>query len=375
MRVLALVLILISLSVVEAFAQSAPAVPTVVVTPAAADLTTPRQVHISGLAPQESDVVVLFDPSGQQTATQSHADSSGAVDLSLQPPSGRWQVGMYRVAVGRLDDSSMSTTFVASDGKPHLFAEPNLPSPTSALNFVGTGLPPNQHVDLSLYLTGGQGGIESLPVTTDANGAFSTFVWPQQLGLPFFAAGDYLVTLPAASLSVPFTVREHPVSASPSISDPVLPGADFSVHLDNYPRNTYVWGLYADMQGHDVGEFLIGLIADSGQADARIPLPILAPGPYLLATPYDWGETAFTVLQPTPTPTAAALPTVAATATPKRVRPTATPTPKPLTAHQLQEARQRKARAAAAREAAFCRTHWWWHRCIRRHHKQKKHHR
>lgn len=380
MRVLALILILASFSVVGAFAQPAPAVPAVAVTPATASLTTARQVQISGLGPGESDVIVLFDPSGQETVAHAQADSSGTIGLTLQPPDGSWQVGMYRVAVGRPDGSSVSQTFVAADGTPHLFAEPNLPSPTSALNFVGTGLPPNQQLDLHLHLTGGQVAVESVPVTADAAGAFSRFVWPQQFGIPFFAAGDYLITAPAANLSTPFTVREHPVSADPSVSGPVLSGTDLPVHFQNYPPNTYVWGLYADMQGNDVGEFLIGPIAASGQADARVPLPVLAPGQYLLATPYDWGETTFTVLQPTPTPTATAtftpLPTFTPTATPHRARPTVTVSPSSRTIQRRRAAKQRKARQAA-RKAAFCRKHWWWRKCIRYHYgpKRKKHHR
>jgi hypothetical protein len=377
MRVLVLALILASFSVMGAFAQSAPVAPAVVVTPVAAGLTTGRPVQISGLGPDESDVIVLFDPSGQQTVMHSQADSSGAISLSLQPPNGSWQVGMYRIAVGRPDGSSVSATFIASDGVPHLFAEPNLPSPTSALNFVGIGLPANQQLDLHLHLTGGQVAIETVPITTDANGAFSVFVWPQQFGLPFFAAGNYLVTLPSASLSTPFTLREHPVSANPSVSGPVLSGTDLPIHFQNYSANAYVWGLYADMQGNDAGEFLVGPVAAGGQADARIPLPALAPGQYLLATPYDWGETTFTVLQPTSTatPTATSRPRVVDTATPNRARPTVTVSSHSRPTQQQQAAKQREARAAAARKTVFCRKHWWWHRCAGYHHKpaHKKH--
>lgn len=379
MRVLALVLILASFSVAEALAQSAPVAPTIIVTPPIAGLTATRQVQVSGLEPGENDVIVLFDPSGQQTVSQSRADASGAIGLSLQPPNGSWELGMYRVAVGRPYGSSISAMFVASDGAPHLLTEPNLPSPTSALNFVGTGLPPNQQLDLNLHLTGGQVATENVPVTTDANGAFSRFVWPQEFGLPFFAAGNYLVTAPSANLSTPFTLREHPVSADPSVSGPIVAGTDLPVHFQNYPPNTYVWGLYADMQGNEIGEFLIGPIAADGQADARIPLPTLAPGQYLLATPYDWGETTFTVLQPTPTstpiPTATVRPAVVPTATSGRARATVTASRNERKIRQQKAAKLRRARAAA-RKAAFCRSHWWWRKCAGYHKpRHKKHHR
>ncbi len=354
MRGVALALILISISVAGAFAQSAPIAPSINVAARVADLTTVRQVQVSGLPAHEADVVLLFDPSGQETVMLSQSDASGSLGLSLQPPNGSWQVGMYRVAVGRPDGSAISATFVASDGQPHLFAAPNLPSPTSAFNFEGTGLPANQHLDLDLDLTGGQVGTRTIPVTTDADGTFSMYVWPQQLGLPFFAAGNYLVHLPSLNLSTPFTVREHPVSSTPEVSGPVIAGSELPVHFESYPRNVYVWGLYGDMTGHEAGEFVVGPVPDSGQTDARIPLPRLASGQYLLATPYQWGETGFSILQPTPTATVKAVPT--ATRAPVHRAPTATATPRKVTKYT-------KKQAAARAKALWCRKHVRYRAC------------
>ncbi|MDQ2743370.1 MAG: hypothetical protein M3Z66_13905 [Chloroflexota bacterium] len=309
MRVLLLVLGVAVLSMGGALAQSPPGVPTAVMSPTAGDVSTVHQFQVSNLPANTPVTVVLFDPAGQQVVTPVQTDASGSIAVTLRPPTGNWTVGLYRAAVGLPSGMSVSATFAVTDGKPHLLAEPLLPSPESALNFVGVGFPPNRQVTLELHLTGGQVGVHDLPVTADTDGSFSTLAWPEQFGLPYFAAGNYLVEAPSQGLSTPFTLREHPGSASINVDGPVPEGVDPTLHFQYYRPGRYVWGVLADMQGNLAGQFLVGETDTAGNANLSLLVPILPSGQYLLATPYDWGEASFTVLAPTPTNTPAPPPT------------------------------------------------------------------
>jgi hypothetical protein len=261
--------------------------------------------------------MVLIAPGGTEQVMDATADASGALTLKLSPPNDVWQLGLYRVVLGMGGGAGVSATFAVIDGQPHLFAGPYLPSPTSAFNFVGTGFGPGSTVGLTLLLTGGQGGAKTFSVVTDAAGSFSRFVWPQQFNLPFFAAGDYRVQSDGG-LHANFQVREHPVGASISIPATLVPGQPEAVHLHSYTSGRYLWAIYATSDGHVAGEFLFGPTDAAGNAEATAVFPSLAPGAYLLATPYDWGETAFEVLDPTATATL----TPSSTSTPA---PTSTP--------------------------------------------------
>jgi len=257
---------------------------------------------------------VLFDPDGSQTVGLSATDANGSLTQTLKPPGGQWKPGQYRWVFALADGKSFSATFVASDGSPHLYAEPSLPSPTSAFNFIGTGLPINSSVELQLLLTGGQGR-RTLQANTDGDGTFSLFVWPQEFGLGFFAAGAYKIEAPALQLATDFLVREHPASSTVSMDTPVLPRSIVALHFAYYAPQRYIWGIYADLTGRPVGEFLVGPTTPTGGLDSAVVLPDLAPGQYLLATPYDWGETDFTVDAPPPTATSTPSPSPTVTAT------------------------------------------------------------
>jgi hypothetical protein len=302
--------------------QDAPPSPVCTVTPASGDLTTAHQLRCHNLAPAGAFTVVLLDPGGAETVTPLQSDAYGGLQLSLSPPDGSWKLGLYRTAVQRSGSRSVSATFSAGDGSPHLWAEPNLPSPTSAFNFVGIGLPPSTGIRLQLSLTGGQQAVQTVWVATDAAGNLSAFVWPEQFGLPFFAAGDYQVIAPDLGLKADFTVREHPACSQISVDQPVILGRYTWLHLAAYAANRYVWGVYAAPDGTVAGEFLMGPTDSRGDALTAFTFSGTTIGQYLIATPYDWGESSFMVESDTPTPSAT--PTATATAT-----PTVTPTPSP----------------------------------------------
>jgi hypothetical protein len=116
-------------------------------------------------------------------------------------------------------------------------------------------------------------------------------------------------------LATDFLVREHPASSSVSIDSPALPRSIGALHFAYYASQRYVWGLYADLTGRAVGEFLVGPTSSAGSLESAVVLPDLAPGQYLLATPYDWGETEFIVDAPPPTPTSTPSPSPTVTAT------------------------------------------------------------
>lgn len=323
MRVLLAVSLLLLLPFSGALAQSPAASPSLTLTPRLGNTTTSHVLQGHGLPPNSSLPVVLFDPSGNETVLQAQTGSTGDFVLSLVPSGVPWRSGLYRVVVGLPTGAALDATFVASDGSPQLVEEPYLPSPTSAFEFVGTGLPPRTTIHLTLWLTAGEGP-HPLTATTDADGTFALFVWPEQFGRPFYAAGDYVIEAPDLGLVTHFAVREHPVSSAAAVAGPIPPAGNVPLTLRYYPANTYVWGVYQTADGAHQGEFLVGPTSARGDLGTVLQLGPLAPGQYYLATPYQWGETTFTV--PAPPPTAAPLPTATAlpTATPHSTKKTKT---------------------------------------------------
>lgn len=320
MRALILVIALLTLPLAAVRAQSAvPPAPTISVTPVIGDLTSTHDVHIEH-APVGAALMVLIDPDGNQTVYHEQTDPNGALDLTLAPSQSEWRIGLYRIALSLPAGASISAIFAAGNGQPYLFVGPNSPSPTSALNIVGIGLPPNTNLTLHLMLTGGNLGERDLHAPTDVNGIFSVYVWPGQVGVPFFPAGSYRVDVPEYSLSASFVAREHPLSATISIDDVVQPRVPTQVHFIDYMAGRYIWGVYAGPDGVVGGEFLVGPTDVGGRLVSTLTFPDLGAGQAYVGTPYDWGEASFTMVEPT------------ATATPKptaTARPTVTPTPKP----------------------------------------------
>jgi len=321
MRRSLLATVLVALVCVPAMAQTTTTFnPGLTVTARLGDVRTPHQVTAIGVAPGSPQSVLVFAPDGQQTSLQAQASDAGQVSWTLDPPWDGWQLGLYRVVLPTGSGRAISEMFVAGDGQPHLVVEPYLPSPTSALDLSGFGLASNGSLALQLTLTGGLGQ-KTLEVQTDDAGSFSVFVWPQQLGLPFFAAGDYKLTALNLGLSTDFRVREHPVSSAITVDGPILRGNVLPLTLHNYAANRSVWGVYADANGHALGEFVVGPTDVGGSYSGAIVAALPAAGHYLIATPYDWGESAFDTIDPTATPSA--------TPTLTPVPPTATPTVKP----------------------------------------------
>lgn len=319
---LSCILILATVSVASG-QTSPPPGPTLAVTPATGGLTTSHQIIIGNM-PSGAPLLILFAPDGSQTILYPDSENGSYVATATPPPDG-WQPGLYRVVLGLDQGSAVSQTFTAGTD-PALYVGPPSPSPTSVFDITGTNLPPNTTVTVHLFLTGGIQGERLIPATTDVNGAFSIYVWPQALGFPFFPAGSYLATLPDFGLTAPFTAREHPVSATMRTDTEITSGQPLLVHFTLYQPNRYLWGVYAPDNGTAAGEFLAGPTDAPGNADLALPLPALHGGTYYLATPYDWGETDFTVLDPpTSTPTDTPTLTPPATSTPKP-RPTRTPT-------------------------------------------------
>jgi hypothetical protein len=325
MRTAILAALLSFVPLATAFGQASPPTgPSISVSPVVGNLTTTHQLQMQNLPANASEVVVLFDPDGAQTIFQPETDATGTFDLTLQPPPDGWKLGLYRAALQLAAGQTVTATFVAGDGQPHLFADPASPSPTSAFDFVGIGLPPNSSVNLDLLLANGLGE-HLIPATTDANGTLSAYAWPEQFGFAAFSPGYYQISIPTLSLSITFVAREHPQSASITVDAPVVAGGSTATHFRYYSAGRYLWGVYADSAGNVVGEILVGPTDVQGSAAASVPLGVRQPGAYYLATPYDWGETTFTVLDPTPTPTPTATPSPTATPHPK---PTAKPTAK-----------------------------------------------
>ncbi|PZS03742.1 MAG: hypothetical protein DLM70_08625 [Chloroflexi bacterium] len=324
MRFLAVCLALIALSVIPVLAQSVPAShPSMTITSGGGDYRSPHEVVVDGVQPGSRQMLVLFDPDGQQTIFQAQTAVTGHATWTLNPPNGQWILGLYRLVLPLGEGRAISETFVSGDHQAHLFAEPFLPSPTSVFDFVGIGLTPDTSVTLDLVLTAGQGE-HLLQTVTDASGSFSLFVWPQQFGLPFFAAGDYLVQVSTIKPGTEFRVREHPGSSSLSVDGPVVKGLDATLHLRGYQADRLVWGMYAGLHGDASGEFLVGPTSGAGSLDTSVALTLPGPGQYLIGSPIDWGETSFEAIEPTATATATPPPTPAVT--PSAIAPTPTAT-------------------------------------------------
>jgi hypothetical protein len=156
------------------------------------------------------------------------------------------------------------------------------------------------------------------------------------LGFDFFSAGRYELSAPDLGLDTAFYIREHPSTSFIKVDQPIISAGSASLHLAAFSSGRYVWAVYATDSGQTAGEFLLGPINDRGEAVATVQLPALTAGRYLLATPYDWGETTFSILAPTPTatPTATLTPTSTLTSTPTRTpRPTPTRTARPTPTH------------------------------------------
>jgi len=303
---LALFAVLVALVPLASFAQVQSQLPAVVtILPRDGSATTPHLVHVRNLSPEADQTVVLIDPQGGEQVVSAHTDALGEFEVTFNPPTVGWTTGMYRVVVKLPGGGAVSNTFVSNDGKSHLFAEPYLPSPTSAFMFVVTGVPPNINFRVLVSLTGGQEGQRELRATSDSVGLALVYVWPQQFGLPFFAAGSYQVQAPDLGLVTPFTVREHPSSATISAGGSPVAGSQDPVHLQLYHPGRYVWGIARGAPEGQITEFLAGPVDDRGTADASVQIPTDAATVAYIATPYDWGETTVQVVQPTVTSTPA----------------------------------------------------------------------
>lgn len=297
--------------------------PTIGILPSKGDFTTAHELQGRNLTPNSDTTLVLFDPGGNQTVTHNRTDASGALNVLLQPGATPWQLGIYRAALALPQGASMSATFVAGDGAPHLLVEPDLPSPTSVINVLGIGLPASARVHLALVIAGGLGQ-RDITVSTDADGSFSTFISPQQIGFDFFSAGRYELRAPDLGLTAPFYIREHPSTSFIRVDGQVTGGNTAPVSFSAYAAGRFLWGIYAATDGQAAGEFMAGPTDLRGSISLNLRFPNLPPGQYVLGTPYDWGETAFTVPRPTPTATSTATATATQTAT-----PTAAPSLKP----------------------------------------------
>ena len=337
-RAFAVALIALVLCAASVSAQSTgPASPSVSVSPVSGDVFTAHQVTVRG-APVTSDLVaVIFDPAAGQTVVHLKTDALGSAVFSLVPPSSGWQIGVYRTVIGLGGGVAVSTTFSAGDGGEHLIVGPALPSPNSALAVSGVGLPANSRIHLILTIGGGLGQ-RDINAATDAHGSLDLLLWPQPLGFAFFTAGTYVLSAPDLGVSTTFYVREHPSTSFIAVNDPAISGERTDVRFSAFPTALYVWAVYATDSGHTVGEFLLGPTDDRGSVSAALVFAGVSSGQYLLATPYNWGETSFALVAPTATatstPTSTETPTPTATPTPTRTalptrtpRPTATRTP------------------------------------------------
>jgi hypothetical protein len=342
-RVLGLVLTVLLISTVRTSAQtSAPADPSVMISPPSGDIFTSHQVQLHGVAPNSDMLIVLFDPAGGQTMMHAVTDASGAAQLTLVPTNGAWQLGLYRAVVALGGGSSISAIFSVGDGAQHLMIGPDLPSPNSALEVSGIGLPPDSEIRLVLTIAGGLGE-RDVSARTDTQGTLAILLWPQPLGFDFFSAGRYELAAPDLNLDTAFFIREHPSTSFITLDSPVKPGDATPLQLQAFTPGRFVWAAYVTDAGQPAGELLLGPVDERGEVTTLVRFPALTPGRYLLATPYDWGETTFSIAAPTPTPVPTATPTGTATPIPTRTpRPTPTRTatrtaaPKPVaTAHKI----------------------------------------
>jgi hypothetical protein len=322
------------LSAARTSAQTSTAAgPVVTVSPASGDIFTQHQVKVTGATSSSDQLIVLFDPAGGQTVLHAQADASGAAEVILAPTGGAWQIGVYRVVVALPGTRSMSAIFSVNDGGKHLMAAPDLPSPNSVVEVSGVGLPANVAVHLVLTIAGGL-GTRDVSARTDAQGVMFELLWPQALGFDFFSAGRYELAAPDLGLDDAFYIREHPSTSFITLDASVKPGMDVPLQLQAYAVHRYVWAVYATESGESEGEFLLGPTDERGATSNVIQFPVMPPGTYLIATPYDWGETTFAIaaLPPTLTPTVtpSSTPTLTPTADPTPTRiATRTPVPTP----------------------------------------------
>jgi hypothetical protein len=301
----------------------------VTVSPASGGIFTLHQVQITGASANSDQLIVLFDPAGGQTVLHAQSDPSGAAQMTLAPAGGAWQIGVYRVVVALPGTRSMSAIFAVSDGGRHLMVAPDLPSPNSAVIVSGVGLPANSDAHLVLTIAGGLGQ-RDVSARTDGQGTLETILWPQALGFDFFSAGRYELAAPDLGLDDAFYIREHPSTSFITLDASVRPGMDVPLQLQAYATHRYVWAVYATESGQSEGEFLLGPTDDRGVTSSTIQFPDMAPGTYLIATPYDWGETTFAIPTPSPTATSTVTPTSTPTADPSPTRiATRTPVPTP----------------------------------------------
>lgn len=324
LRLIVLVVVALSVSAARTSAQtSAPSVTGISVSPPSGDIFSTHQVSIQGAARNSDVLIVIFDPAGGQTTARVQTDATGAARLALSPPPGGWQLGVYRAVEALGGGNAASAIFTAGDGGRHLLVAPALPSPNSAIEASGIGLPSNSAIRLIMTVAGGLGTREVM-AKTDEQGSFFTLLWPQELGFDFFSAGTYQLSSPDVNLSTTFFIREHPSTSFISVVNPITPGEDVPLRLNAYVPGRYVWAVYATTGGHEVGEFLLGPVDERGAIATTVVFPALSSGTYLLSTPFDWGEIAFSVYAPTATATSTATPTSTDTPT---ATPTLTPTP------------------------------------------------
>lgn len=354
-RVVVALLLAVSTATAASAQSSAPPTPSVSVTPVAAPAGTPRVLTASGLPAASPVSIVTYDLTGAQTIQTMISASDGTLSAPLNVSDGATTSGMYRVVAASGWGASTSGLFAVTDGSPHLVAEPDLPSVTSALHVVGWGLPANQDCVVSLELANDR-GTRLIDAHADSSGLLSLYVWPQQVGESFYEAGLYPVSIPALGLSAQFVVREHPGQSSMEALSPV--GSDGVLHLQltGYPAQRYIWATYERIDGTNAGEALLGQTDSVGNliASASIPSGVDA-GTYLISTPYEWGEAEFSIpvapqeATATPAATATATATASATAMPtasaKATRTaTAAPTRK-ISSHKITKPRRHTTKA------------------------------
>ncbi|MGH2443279.1 MAG: hypothetical protein ACRDFX_08965 [Chloroflexota bacterium] len=376
MRSAILTLCLVAVTVTQALAQtgSAPS-PSMTVTPVYAAGDVARAIDAQNLPPNSALQVLVIDPGNGQTVSAQQTDAGGNVHFVLTPPPNGLPQGPYRIVLALPGGRSISRVFVVGDPTPMLYELTSLPSPTSALNILGTGFPPGQEQTIDLTLANGRGD-RPYPVTANADGIVTLYLWPQQLDEPFFEAGAYQIHVQSLKIEAQFDVREHPVGPSIIIDQPVRPELAMHLQLNGYRPNRIVWAVYADTSGNVLGEFVAGITDSLGHLDTQRSAPDLPSGQYLLASPYDWGETAFEEVSPTATPTLTPSPTATSSPTPSPTV-TSTPTPTPTSTPKPKPTRRPTARpspthrkAAHHRHVKCNKAHRYWRVCR---HKYKHH--
>ena len=133
MRPLVLIALFIGLPLATVFAQPfSSASPTLSLSAPAGSLSMAHHLHGQNFPANVSLLAILIDPVGNEVVLHPQTGADGSFDLDLVPPSSGWQQGLYRIAVSQPGGRSVSSTFTAGDGAPHLYASPSLPSPFSA---------------------------------------------------------------------------------------------------------------------------------------------------------------------------------------------------------------------------------------------------